>query len=135
MKGTSRCSASISPAGRSAIVKHYPLEAECNPSAPSNHYASCEAAAAVIMARASGTAQKLEQWIFTNQPSLTPDKVKKAARDIGGIQDFDARYPSALKEVKADATLGAKVGIRPTSTSTAASWRDSPSRHRNTSIT
>jgi uncharacterized membrane protein/protein-disulfide isomerase len=98
------------------VVKHYPLEAECNPSAPSNHYASCEAAAAVIMARATGTAQKLEQWIFTNQPSLTPDKVKKAAREIGGIQDFDARYPSALQEVKADASLGAKVGIAVTPT-------------------
>ena len=98
------------------VVKHYPLEAECNPSAPSNHYASCEAAAAVIMARATGTAQKLEQWIFTNQLSLTPDKVKKAAGDIGGIQDFDARYPSALQEVKADASLGAKVGIAVTPT-------------------
>ena len=31
------------------VVKHYPLEAECNPSAPNNHYASCEAAAAVVM--------------------------------------------------------------------------------------
>jgi uncharacterized membrane protein/protein-disulfide isomerase len=98
------------------VVKHYPLEAECNPSAPSNHYASCEAAAAVIMARATGTAQKLEQWIFTNQLSLTPDKVKKAAGDIGGIKDFDARYPSALQEVKADASLGAKVGIAVTPT-------------------
>ena len=98
------------------VVKHYPLEAECNPSAPSNHYASCEAAAAVIMARATGTAQKLEQWIFTNQLSLTPDKVKKAAQDIGGIQDFDAKYPGALQEVKADASLGAKVGITVTPT-------------------
>lgn len=98
------------------VVKHYPLEAECNPSAPSNHYASCEAAAAVIMARATGTAQKLEQWIFTNQLSLTPDKVKKAAQDIGGIQDFDAKYPGALQEVKADASLGAKLGITVTPT-------------------
>ena len=98
------------------VVKHYPLEAECNPSAPSNHYASCEAAAAVIMARATGAAQKLEQWIFTNQLSLTPDKVKKAARDIGGIQDFDAQYPRAVQEVKADASLGAKLGITSTPT-------------------
>ena len=98
------------------VVKHYPLEAECNPSAPSNHYASCEAAAAVIMARAKGTSQKLEQWIFTNQIALTPDKVKKAARDLGGIQDFDAQYPRALQEVKADASLGARLGITVTPT-------------------
>jgi uncharacterized membrane protein/protein-disulfide isomerase len=98
------------------VVKHYPLEAECNPSAPSNHFASCEAAAAVIMARASGTAQKLEQWIFTNQLSLTPATVKKAARDLGGIQDFDAQYPRALQEVKTDASLGGRLGITSTPT-------------------
>jgi uncharacterized membrane protein/protein-disulfide isomerase len=98
------------------VVKHYPLEAECNPSAPNNHYASCEAAAAVIMARSTGTAQKLEQWIFSNQLTLTPDVVKRAAKDIGGIQDFDAQYQRALQEVKTDASLGAmlKIGHTPT---------------------
>ena len=98
------------------VVKHYPLEAECNPSAPNNHYASCEAAAAVIMARSKGTAQKLEQWIFTNQLTLTPDVVKRAAKDVGGIQDFDAEYQHALQEVKTDASLGAmlKIGHTPT---------------------
>jgi protein-disulfide isomerase len=98
------------------VVKHYPLEAECNPKAPMNHYASCEAAAAVIMARSKGTAQKLEEWIFSNQPTLTPDSVKKAARDIGGIPDFDAQYPRALQEVKADASLGALLGVSSTPT-------------------
>ncbi len=98
------------------IVKHYPLEAECNPKAPSNHYASCEAAAAVIMARAKGTAQTLEQWIFTNQPTLTPDSVKKAAKDVGGIADFDAQYPRALQEVRADANLGGQLGVSSTPT-------------------
>jgi uncharacterized membrane protein len=98
------------------VVKHYPLEAECNPSAPNNHYASCEAAAAVIMARPKGTAQKLEQWIFSNQLTLTPDVVKRAAKEIGGIQDFDAQYQRALQEVKTDASLGAmlKIGHTPT---------------------
>jgi uncharacterized membrane protein/protein-disulfide isomerase len=98
------------------VVKHYPLEAECNPSAPNNHYASCEAAAAVIMARARGTAETLEQWIFANQMSLTPDTVKKAARDVGGIQDFDAQYARALEEVKADASLGGTLRVASTPT-------------------
>ena len=98
------------------VVKHYPLEAECNPNAPNNHYASCEAAAAVVMARARGTAETLEQWIFTNQMSLTPDTVKKAARDIGGIQDFDAQYSRALEEVKADASLGGTLHVDSTPT-------------------
>ncbi len=98
------------------VVKHYPLEAECNPSAPNNHYASCEAAAAVVMARSKGTAEKLEQWIFSNQLTLTPDIVKREAKDIGGIPDFDAQYQQALQEVKADASLGAtlKIGHTPT---------------------
>ena len=98
------------------VVKHYPLEAECNPSAPNNHYASCEAAAAVIMARSKGTAEKLEQWIFSNQPTLTPDTVKRAAKDVGGIEDFDAQYQQALQEVKADASLGASLKISQTPT-------------------
>ena len=98
------------------VVKHFPLEAECNPHAAMNHYASCEAAAAVIMARPKGTAQKLEQWIFANQQTLTADTVKKAARDIGGIQDFDAQYPRALQEVKLDAGLGGVLKVNSTPT-------------------
>ncbi|HEU4935119.1 MAG TPA: vitamin K epoxide reductase family protein [Vicinamibacterales bacterium] len=98
------------------VVKHYPLEAECNPSAPNNHYASCEAAAAVIMAKPLGTAEKLEQWIFSNQIGLTPEAVRGAAKDIGTIQDFDAQYQTALQEVKADATLGAKMNVSQTPT-------------------
>ena len=68
------------------------------------------------MARSKGTAQKLEQWIFSNQPSLTPDVVKNAAKDIGGIPDFDAQYQTALQEVKNDANLGATLHISQTPT-------------------
>lgn len=98
------------------VVKHYPLEGECNKHAPNNHYASCEAAAAVIMARATGKAQALDQWIFTNQGSLSPQTVKAAAREIGGIQDFDAQYPRVLEEVTADANLGGTLGVNRTPT-------------------
>jgi len=98
------------------VVKHYPLEAECNPSAPNNHYASCEAAAAVIMAKPKGAAEKLEQWIFSNQIGLTPEAVKSAAKDIGGIQDFDAQYQTVLQEVKADAKLGETLKVSQTPT-------------------
>jgi uncharacterized membrane protein len=98
------------------VVKHFPLEAECNPSAPSNHYASCEAAAAVIMARPKGTADTLEAWIFTNQGGLTAESVKRAAKEIGGIQDFDQQYARTLEEVKADARLGSQLGVNQTPT-------------------
>lgn len=99
------------------VVKHFPLEGECNPNTPSGgHYASCEAAAAVIMARSKGTAEKLEQWIFSNQATLTPATVKQAAKDIGGVPDFDAQYQHALQEVRTDASLGGLLGVNQTPT-------------------
>ena len=101
------------------VVKHYPLEGECNPSAASmNHYASCEAAASVIMARAKGTSARLEDWIFANigPPILTPAQVREAAKSVGGITDFDAQYARALEEVKTDAGLGQLLGVTGTPT-------------------
>lgn len=99
------------------ILKHYPLEPECNPNVPTgNHYAACEAAAAYVMARGNPNQQKLDDWLFANQTILTADVVKQAAREQAGINDFDARYPAALQEVKTDASLGGlmKVGSTPT---------------------
>jgi uncharacterized membrane protein/protein-disulfide isomerase len=99
------------------VLKHYPLEAECNINVPGgNHFAACEAAAAYVMARGNPNQQKLEDWLFTNQASLTRDVVEKAARDIAGINDFSTRYSAALQEVKTDASLGGlvKVGSTPT---------------------
>jgi uncharacterized membrane protein/protein-disulfide isomerase len=99
------------------VLKHYPLEPECNASVPGgNHIASCEAAAAVIMARSKGTADKLEEWIFANQPTLSPAVVKQAAKDVGKIDDFDAQYARVLQEVRTDASLGALVQVASTPT-------------------
>ena len=105
-----------SVSGVRSIVKHYPLEPECNPGLNGNHFASCEAAAAVVMARASGKDDEMTDWLFANQPSLTPDVVKKGAREVAGIEDFDARYAAALQEVRADAVLGGKVAVKSTPT-------------------
>lgn len=106
------------PAGSGVrhILKHFPLEGECNPNAPGNHFASCEAAAAVVMARSTGNAEKLESWIFANQATLTPASVRKAAQEIGGIKDFDAQYQRALQEVKTDASLGGLMKVKSTPT-------------------
>ena len=101
------------------VTKHYPLEGECNPGAPGgSHVAACEAAAAVIMAQAKGTAQKMEEWLFSHQgpPILTPAQVKAAARDTAGITDFDAQYAAALKEIRDDAALGARLKVSSTPT-------------------
>jgi protein-disulfide isomerase len=98
-------------------LKHYPLEGECNPAAArGNHYAACEAAAAYVMARGTGFQQKLDDWLFANQATLTPATVRQAAKDVAGIADFDTRYARALQEVRADADLGAKLNVEATPT-------------------
>ncbi|HSC26950.1 MAG TPA: thioredoxin domain-containing protein, partial [Vicinamibacterales bacterium] len=101
------------------VLKHFPLEPECNPGAPGgNHFASCEAAAAVELARTTGMADKLEDWIFANigPPPLTPAQVRQAARDVGGLTDFDSRYAGALELVRTDAGLGKLLGVNSTPT-------------------
>jgi uncharacterized membrane protein/protein-disulfide isomerase len=99
------------------VLKHFPLERECNAAIQGDlHVASCEAAAAVVMAQSKGTADKLEEWFFANQPSLSPDKVKEGAASIAGITDFDAQYSRALTLVKTDAGLGALLGAKSTPT-------------------
>ena len=99
------------------VLKHFPLERECNAAVASDlHPASCEAAAAVVMAQMKGTSDKLEEWFFANQPSLTPETVKQAAASVGGIKDFDAQYARALTLVRTDAGLGALLGAKSTPT-------------------
>jgi len=99
------------------LFKHFPLEPECNSNAPAGtHFASCEASAAVVMARPAGKEEALSDWIFTNQAGLTVSAVKQAARDVAGVTNFDERYAGALQEVKMDASLGGllQVGSTPT---------------------
>jgi len=99
------------------VLKHFPLEGECNPFVPGgSHTAACEAAAAYVMARGTGFQQKLDDWLFANQTTLTRDVVRKAAQDIAGISDFDARYAGALKEVRTDANLGGQLNVQSTPT-------------------
>jgi uncharacterized membrane protein/protein-disulfide isomerase len=99
------------------VVKHYPLEPECNPYVPGGtHRASCESAAATIMASSPAAADKVEEWLFTNQATLTPESVRAGAAQVGGITDFDARYAEALKQVSADAALGDQLKVRSTPT-------------------
>jgi protein-disulfide isomerase len=101
------------------VLKHFPLEGECNGAAAGGiHAAACESAGAVVMARAKndGSAEKLEHWLFRNQMSLTPESVKQAAREVAGIPDFDSKYPNALVEVRNDAGMGVMLGVKSTPT-------------------
>jgi uncharacterized membrane protein/protein-disulfide isomerase len=96
------------------INKDFPLDGECN--AGTVHPSACEAAAAVRMAKATNRAEALEEWLFANQETMTPDSVKEAARNIGQVTDFDAQYPTILKEVSADAAMGRELEVKATPT-------------------
>jgi protein-disulfide isomerase/uncharacterized membrane protein len=107
----------IAPGKVRFLTRDFPLEPECNPSAPGgSHTAACEAAVAVRLAREQGKADEMEDWLFANQPALTPDLVRQGARTVGGVTDFDARYPEVLNLVRADATLGGSLGVNSTPT-------------------
>ena len=78
--------------------------------------ASCEAAVSVRLARERGKSAEMEDWLFANQPSLTPERVKEAARIVGGVSDFDARYAAMLQLVKADIEQGGQLQVQGTPT-------------------
>jgi len=47
---------------------------------------------------------------------MTPDSVRQAAREVGNVPDFDAKYNATLELVKADVALGTQLDIRSTPT-------------------
>jgi len=99
------------------VTKDYPLDPECNQLAPGgSHMASCEAAVAVRLAREKGKAAAMEDWLFANQPSLTPASVKTAVQAIAGVTDFDARYQTTLQLVKGDIAQGGQLQVQGTPT-------------------
>jgi uncharacterized membrane protein/protein-disulfide isomerase len=105
------------PGAVTLVDKDYPLEGECNPKSPGGgHLASCEAAAAVRAARGRGRGEAMEDWLVDNYQTLTPASVRAAAREVGGVTDFDAQYPSLLNLVKNDVALGSILGVKVTPT-------------------
>lgn len=98
-------------------AKDYPLERECNQFVGQDlHLGACEAAVAVRLARERGKGEAMEEWLYSNQPAMNPDTVKKAAASVGGVTNFDARYPATLELVKADIAQGQQLQISGTPT-------------------
>jgi uncharacterized membrane protein/protein-disulfide isomerase len=109
--------AKYKPSDVKYLMKHFPLDPKCNPAVASLvHPAACDAAAAAVMARSKGTFDKLTAWFFGHQEALTPATVRAAAKDVGGIADFDAEYPKAIQEVKTEASAGGVLGVTSTPT-------------------
>ncbi len=108
--------AAQAPGAVKLVTRDYPLNPACNPGVALVHPAACEAAVAVRLAREHNRGEAMEEWLYTHQPSMTPASVRQAAHDIGGVNDFDARYPGTLEVVKGDAQLGKQLGVKSTPT-------------------
>jgi protein-disulfide isomerase len=98
------------------VLKDYPLNPQCNPGVALVHAAACEAAVAVRLAREHNRGEAMEEWLYTHQSTMTPPVVRQAAHDVGGVNDFDARYATTLQLVKGDAALGKQLGVKSTPT-------------------
>jgi uncharacterized membrane protein/protein-disulfide isomerase len=98
------------------ITRDYPIERQCNVVGQDLHPAACEAAVAVRLAREKGKADAMEDWLFANQPALTPEVVKNAVATVAGVTDFDARFAATLELVKGDAAQGAQLKVTGTPT-------------------
>ena len=99
------------------VLKDYPLNKDCNANIIQTlHPAACDAAVAVRLARQHNRDEALEEWLYTHQPTMTPPAVRQAARDIGGVTDFDAQYASTMSSVKSDIALGRSLNIKSTPT-------------------
>jgi len=107
---------SQNPGAVRMVLRDYPLNPNCNTASSMLHPAACHAAVAVRLAREHNRGEQMEDWLYTNQPGMTVDSVKKAARDIGQVTDFDAKYAATLELVKADVALGSQLDIRSTPT-------------------
>lgn len=94
------------------LFRHWPFSRECNPGfSGAPHPVACDAAAAVVMARAKGTAATLTHWLFEHQDELNAAVVRRAAAEVGKITDYDAQYAKAIQEIKTDASLGSALGV------------------------
>lgn len=99
------------------VPKMYPLQQDCNVNVRGPyHTAACDSAVAFIMARATGRADALEDWLYTNQTLLSPATVREAARSVGLLQDFNARNPKAIEEIKSDVALASLLNVHSTPT-------------------
>jgi uncharacterized membrane protein/predicted DsbA family dithiol-disulfide isomerase len=98
------------------VLKDYPLHSSCNPRSSELHPAACDAAVAVRLARERNRGEAMEEWLYTHQQGMTTETVRQAAREIGQVTDFEARYDETLALVKADVALGSQLNVGSTPT-------------------
>jgi protein-disulfide isomerase len=105
------------PGAVKLVLKDYPLNRDCNDNLPQTiHPAACDAAVAVRLAAAHNRAGAMEDWLYTHQPSMTSPSVRQAAKDVGQVNDFDAKYAATVALVKSDVGLGRQLAVKSTPT-------------------
>jgi protein-disulfide isomerase len=106
------------PGAVELVLKDFPLDSKCNANVQNGgpHPSACEAAVAVRLARAKKQDVALEDWLFDNQPAMTSETVRKAAREIGQITDFQDKYASTIELVKGDINFGHSLNVKATPT-------------------
>ena len=83
------------------VMQDYPLNPACNANLTTMiHPAACDAAVAVRLAKQHRRGEAMEEWLYTHQPGMTSPIVRQAARDVGQVTDFDAKYASTLEPRK-----------------------------------
>jgi len=108
---------SSQPGAVRLVMKDFPLNSTCNATVTTTlHPSACDAAVAVRLAGEHDRVAPLQEWLFANQPTLTPQAVRQAARDVGQVPNFDARYEMTLELVKADTAYGRQLGVHSTPT-------------------
>jgi protein-disulfide isomerase len=98
------------------VLMDFPLNSACNPNSGMIHGAACDAAVAVRLASEHGRGEAMAEWLYTNQTGMTSATVRQAAREVGQVIDFDAKYAATLALVRADVALGTELRINSTPT-------------------
>lgn len=105
------------PGSIRVVMKDFPLSPKCNATMVQElHSAACEGAVAVRLARLNNRGEAMEEWLYSNQKAMTPASVRQAAKDVGQVNDFDAKYAATLEQVKADVAMGRQLGVKSTPT-------------------
>lgn len=107
------------------VIKDWPWSSKCNYSVQTipGHEGSCDASAAVRIARDRGKGDQMIDWLFSNQESITrmgdpqgSQAIRSQTVKMLGITDYDREYAAKLPDVRRDIADGVALQVRGTPT-------------------
>jgi uncharacterized membrane protein/protein-disulfide isomerase len=110
------------------VVKDWPWNRTCNFNTTvtfQGHEGSCDAAAAVRMARDRGKDNEMIDWLITNQerligmfqdPTKAPEAIRTQAMQMLGIKDYDKEFAAKIADIRRDVADGVALNVRVTPT-------------------